>query len=217
MLQPNSDEDEKKILEILDGWLKRTGFVIKPKYIYNLFQRDVNNYIYQDEHGDIETKGEAVKNYDFSDKSYAAGTIFNCKEPAIIAKGIVNALVYDKSPEETVEELKDDFRLFQYACKKNTYDYLTYDLTDKNGQQTSVEIGPICRAFAWNSTNFVGMINKHKKNPIKDKVAKVASLPNSVFVYNGDLFTEEAKDHLAKNIDYNYYVERIYERIGEFI
>jgi hypothetical protein len=51
MLLPNSDEDEKKILEILDNWLKRTNFVIKPKYIYNLFQRDVNNYIYQDEHG----------------------------------------------------------------------------------------------------------------------------------------------------------------------
>lgn len=217
MIYPNSDEDEKKILEILDAWLKRTGFVIKPKYIYNLFQRDVNNYMYQDEHGNIEVKGEALKNYDFSDKAYSAGTIFDCKEPPIIAKGIVNALMFDKLPEETVEELKDDFKLFQYACKKNTFDYLTYDLIDKYGNQTSVSAGGICRAFAWNDKDFIGMVNKHKKTTTKDKIAKVASLPPSVFLYNKDLFTEDAKKYLEKNIDYNYYIERIYERIGEFI
>ena len=217
MLLPNSEEDEKKILEILDNWLKRTNFVIKPKYIYNLFQRDVNNYIYQDEHGDVEVKGEALKNYDFSDKAYSAGTIFNCKEPAIIAKGIVNALIYDKTPEETVEELKDDFRLFQYACKKGTFNYLTYDLINSDGSTSSMNVGPICRAFAWNNKKCIGMVNKHKKGVAKDKVAKVASLPNSVFIYNRDLFTDEAKDFLEKNIDYDYYVERIYERIGEFI
>lgn len=218
MINPNSDEDEKKILEILDAWLKRTGFVIKPKYIYNLWQRDVNNYVYQDKDGNIETKGEALKNYDFSDKAYAAGQIFNAKEPSIIAKGIVDCLIKDISPEETVEKYKKDLRLFQYACKKGTYDYLTYDTTYFPSREiSSYKIQSPSRAFALKSNSSSGMVYKHGINKKSGKISqsKVSNLPNSVFIYNKDI--TNAYEELKDKIDYNYYVERIYERIGEFI
>lgn len=219
MIKPNDDNAEKEILQILDSWLKRTKFVIKPKYIYNLYQRDVNNYVYQDEHGNIECKGEALKNYQFDEKAYAAGTIFASKEPSIIAKGIVNALIYGKMPEETVEENKYDFRLFQYACKKKSFDSLTYDMKSLDGNESaSYEIpGGLCRCFAWNDKKYIGMVNKHKMKANKESIAKVSNLPDSVFIYNKNLFTEQAKDEIMKNINYDYYVYRIYERIGEFI
>lgn len=218
MLEPNSDEDEKTILDILEKWLARTGFVIKPKYIYNLYQRDVNNYMYQDKDGNVETKGEALKNYDFSDKSYASGDIFNAKEPSIIAKGIVDCLIYDISPEETVEKYKKDLRLFQYPCKKGTYQYLTYDTTYiPSMAESSYKIQSPSRAFAYKSTNEIGMVYKHGINAKsgKESKSKVSNLPDNVFIYNKDIIN--AYDELKDKIDYDYYIYRIYERIGEFI
>lgn len=217
MIHPNSDEDEKEILRILDDWLKRTKFVIKPKYIYNLYQRDVNNYIYQDEHGNIETKGE-IKNYEFSDASYASGDNFNSKEPSIIAKGLVEFLINESSPEETVEKYKTDLRLFQYACKKGGFKYLTYDTTYfPNMETSSYQIQSPSRVFALKSDNQSGMVYKHginKKSGVESK-AKVSNLPDSVFVYNKDILN--AYEELKDKIDYSYYIDKIYDKINKFI
>ena len=49
------------------------------------------------------------------------------------------------------------------------------------------------------------------------KRAKVSNLPDSVFVYNEEILSDEAKQKLEQKIDYQYYVERAYERIQEFI
>lgn len=218
MIKPNSDEAEKEILNILKSWLDRTKFVIKPKYIYDLVQRDVNNYVYRDEKGNLEVKGEALKNYNFDDKEYSAGTIFNCKEPSIIAKGVVDYLMYDISPEETVDKYKEDLRLFQYACKKGGYNYLTYDTVYYPSRETSsYEIQSPSRVFAYNSNTEAGMVYKHGINKKSGKIsqAKVSNLPDNVFIYNDSIIGkyEELKD----KIDWQYYVDRIYEKIENFI
>lgn len=218
MLSPNSDEDEKKILEELNKFLDRTKFVIKPKYIYDLYQRDVNNYMYRDEKGNIEVKGEALKNYQFDDETYSAGKIFNAKEPSIIAKGVVDYLMYDIPPEETVNKYKEDLRLFQYACKKGTYNKLTYDITYFPTKETSsYEIQSPSRVFAYKSNTESGMIYKHGINKKSGKIskAKVSNLPDNVFIYNNSIIGkyEELKD----KIDWQYYIDRIYEKIEKFI
>lgn len=218
MVWPNSEEDEKKILEILDVWLKRTGFVIKPKIIYDLFQRDVNNYIYRDKDGNIETKGEAVKNYEFNEKTYASGDNFNSKEPSIIAKGVVDMLMYNIPPEQTVDKYKEDLRLFQYACKKGGYDYLSYDVTYFPWYAgSSVKIQSPSRAFALKSNEQVGMVYKHGINAKtgKESQAKVSNLPDNVFIYNGDI--TNAYEELKEKINYDFYVKKIYEKIEKFI
>ena len=218
MLKPNSEEDEKEILRILDEWLKKTKFVIKPKYIFNMYQRDVNCYVYQDEKGKIVTKGEAVKNFDYSDEAYASGELFGAREASIIAKGIVNYLLFDKSPEETVEENKQDLRLFQYACKKGSRKYMTYDITYlPSNSSASYQIQSPSRVFASNSNTQVGKINLHginKKSGL-DSISKYPSLPDNIFVYNGRIIDkyEELKD----KIDWQYYVNRIYEKAEKFI
>ena len=216
MVEPFDWQNEEKIVEIVDEWQKRTGFVIKREYIYDLFQRDVNCYVYKDDKGEIVVKGEAVKNYDIGDKAYATCDFFNCKEPPIVAQGIVNSLLNNILPENFVEQNKENYILFQYGCRKNTYDYLTYDLVNKNTFSASSMIipGGICRVFASKDNENIGMINKHKFKNGKESIAKVASLPANVFIYNKDL-TENID--LKDKIDYQYYVERIYERLSEFI
>ncbi len=218
MIKPNSEENEKEILKILDEWLKRTDFVIKPKYIYDLYQRDVSNYVYRDEKGNLEVKGEALKNYQFDDDAYSSGDIFNAKEPSIIAKGIVDYLMYDIPPEETVEKYKEDLRLFQYACKKGTYNKLTYDVTYFPTKETSsYEIQSPSRVFAYKSNTESGMVYKHGINKKSGKIskAKVSNLPDNVFIYNSSIIGkyEELKD----KIDWQYYIDRIYEKIEKFI
>ena len=226
MVEPLDWNNEQKIIEIVEEWEKRTGFVIKKEHKYDLWQRDVNCYILRDDKGNLEYKGDIFKNYIIDEATYSSGNIFECKEPSIIAKGVVNYLMFDKTPEETVEEYKTDLSLFQYACKKKTYDYTSYDVfsIEKNEKnktnlilQSSERLQGIDRAFAWNKPGVIGMVYKHKtdKKSGKVKYDKVANLPNSVFIYNYDL--KDAYDKIADQIDYSYYSDRIYERIAELV
>lgn len=218
MVEPYDWNDEKKIIEIVEEWEKRTGFVIKKEYRYNLWQRDVNCYFCLDDKGNIEYKGEAVINYDIGKDSYAEGKIFKCKEPPIIARGIIDYLIYGFTPEETVEKFKTDFRYFQQSCRKESFDYLTYDTQDiKTGQIYSERLANICRVFAYKSNSEYGMVYKHKDSYGKHSKSKISNLPDNVFIYNYDIMSEQGKREVADKIDYQYYIDRIYERIGEFV
>ena len=217
IVEPKNWDDEEKVIKIVEEWEERTGFVIKKEHVYDLYQRDVNCYFCKDENGKVVYKGEAVKNYDTGRQSYANCNLFECKEPPIIAKGIVEFLLNGIYPEDFVENNKFDMSLFQYFCKKNTYDYTQYEITDENKQVTSTRLSGIDRAFAWNDKHFTGMVYKYKDRDGKIAKAKVSNLPPSVFLYDDDIRSEEVAKELSKKIDYDYYVYRIYERCTEFI
>lgn len=218
MLEINEDTDENKIKEIIDEWQNRTGFNLEFEYLYNLFQRDVNCYFCQDSDMKIINKGEALKNYYIDDNAFSKMAFFNCKEPPVVAQGIINCLMYDKSPEDFVEENKKNLRLFQYSCKKNTFDCLVYDeLNVRTGEKTQIVVDSPVRAFAYKSNVFAGMLYKHKRSKGKTSISKVSNLPDNVFVYNDEILSESAYETIKDEIDYQYYVNRIYERIGEFI
>ena len=223
MIEPLDWNNEQMIKDIVNKWEERTGFTIKKEYVYNLWQRDVNNYVCLDKDGVLEYKGEMFKNYDISEDGYKTGGIFDSKEPSIIAKGVIDFLIYGTTPEETVEKYKYDVRNFQYACKKNTYDYTMYEVENLNFffgnmETTKTRLQGIDRAFAYNSKDEIGMIYKYKTSPNgKVSKAKVSNLPPNVFVYNGDIREEKTIKELSKKINYEYYVNRIYERLNEII
>ena len=109
-------------------------FVIKKEEIHNIWQRDVNNYCFDDD-GKAETKGEAVNAYNKINNPIAS-QLWNSKEPPIIAKGIVDYLLYGITPEETVEKYKNQLTLYQYACKTMSFDYCMYETIDSGGKET---------------------------------------------------------------------------------
>lgn len=218
MIEPFDWANEQKVWSIVEEWEKRTGFVIKKEYRYNLYQRDVNNYVCQDAEGNIEAKGEALVNWNIGKNAYADGKFFKSKEPPIIAKGIIDYLIYGITPEETVEKLSNDFRYFQQSCRKESFDYLTYDTQDiRTGEIHSERLTNICRVFAYKSSSELGMVYKHKDAHGKHSKSKISNLPDNVFIYNYDITTEQGKREVADKIDYQYYIDRIYERIGEFV
>lgn len=218
MMVPHDWNDEPKIQAILTEWQTRTKFQLKIEHLTNYYGRDVNNYCVIEEDGTITYKGEALKNYKSDEEAYASGALFNCKEPPIIAMGMINFMLYGIMPEDTVEKNKNNFIYYQYACKKNTFDYLTYDTTDiKTGLDKSIKVPPLCRVFALKSDNIIGMINKHKfdKNKGCMKQSKVSNLPDSVFIYNGAL--ANITTDILNQIDYEYYINRIYEKLSKFL
>ena len=90
--------------------------------------------------------------------------------------------------------------MFQWICKLQSYDYLTFE--DKYGIK---KLQKVNRCFAGKES---GMIYKNKK----DKHDKYSNLSDKVFVWNDSL------DNLNyKQIDYIYYAKRAYERINDFI
>ena len=218
MFEPFDWNDEEKIRNIIQEWVERNGFAVKTGIITDYHGRDVNCYVMREPDGELCFKGEAVKNYDISDKAFAEGAFFNCKEPPIIAKGIVAAFMDGILPEQFVEQNKNDMKLYQYTCKKNTFDYLAYKMTTINtGSIAEYQIQSPSRCFAKKDISSVGTIIKHRTKNGKHTCAKVQNLPDNVFIWNDEILSEDAVNKIAPQIDYKYYVNRIYERINEFL
>lgn len=190
--------DEKEVLAIVEEWCTRTGFTIKPKKIYDIYQRDVNNYMYRDDKGKIHTKGEAVGYYECWENPLENNS-YNSKEPIIIHYCIVEYLMNGIKPEQTIVKYAKEFRMFQWICKLNSFDYLTFEA---NGERQVLQ--KVNRCFA---SKVPGMIYKNKAS----KHDRYSNLADRVFVFNNSLDKLNYKD-----IDYVYYAHRAYERINDF-
>lgn len=218
MFEPFDWKDEEKIRNIIQEWVDRNGFSVKTGIITDYHGRDVNCYVMHEPDGSVCFKGEATKNYDISDEAFAEGSFFNCKEPPIIAKGIVAAFLDGILPEQFVANNRDDMRLYQYTCKKNSYDYLMYKMTTlSDGSTAEYEIQSPSRCFVKKGVDTVGTVIKHRTVKGKHSFAKVQSLPQSVFVWNKEILSPEAVKEISKQLDYDYYVNRIYQRINEYL
>ena len=225
MVQLNTDgimfellnwNDEDKVKAIINRWTNRTGFEVKIDHLYNLWQRDVNTYCCKDKNGKIIVKGNDFKNYYYNLDAYSNFDLLNNVEPSIIAKGVVDYLINDITPEETVEANKKRLVLFQYICKKGSFDFLVYECADLvNMEHFNERIQDPSRAFASRANELVGTVKKCKDNKYgKSKTQKLPNLPDNVFIYNADL--TNAYDEIGEIVDYSYYVKRIKEKIKKF-
>lgn len=216
IVEPKNWDDEQKIISIVEEWETRTGFVIKKDHIYNIWQRDVNNYMYFADKEKTDLHYVGYTNYDISDKGYASGKLFGSKEAPIIAKGVIDTLMYGKTPEQIVEENKHDLRYFQYACRKVSAEYMTY-----NGEK----VQSVCRAFALRKDKGTGVLGKwtRVKKPTKSlkvgdlKYSKYPAIPENTFIYNNDIRTEEAISEINDKIDYEWYIDKIYDALAKFV
>ena len=173
-------------------------------------------YTYEKD-GHIEVKGEALKPYGAMD-NLIASQAWTFKESPIISFGIVNYLQFGKSPEETIEEYKKNLIMFQFPCKKLSFDYLELEEIDKDtGNIKTTRLQNMNRVFPAKKELERGIVYKHKERDGKHTKSKIAGLPENMFVYNGDIRGEETVKELDKRIDFDYYVNRIYERILEFV
>lgn len=209
IVEPNDWNKRDEVIKIVEEWEKRTGYVIKKVPIHNIWQRDVNCYLYNTEDGKLHIVGENAV-YEHWKDPFDRGT-WQIKEPPILAYCVVDFLTKGILPETTVETYKNEYRMFQYLCKKGSFDYLEYIGRNEQGEVIEKKkLQNVNRAFAYNSMTEQAMLYKCKNNGSK---SKVTSLPPNVFVYNNNI----NKATLIDKIDYDYYVKRGYEKIETFL
>lgn len=207
---------KEELKAIIDEWQARTGFVLKLETIYDIHQRDVNCYMYKDDKGSVHVLGEALKYYEAWENPLWEN-VYQAKEPVIFNYCIVDYFMNHKLPEQVIEEHKRSLRMFQYVCKKVSYDWVEYEYVNKRtGHVETTRLQAVNRAFAMKNDDFTGMLYKYKTAG-KTTKAKIPSLPDSVFVYNDEILSDKAIDEILPEIDFDYYIRRAYERISEFI
>lgn len=206
---------EEDLVAIINEWQHRTGFVLKLQKLTDIHQRDVNCYMYKTEDGTVHALGEALKHYGAWENPLYED-VYKSKEPVIEEEILVEYFMNHRSPEDVVNQHKKQLRMFQYVCKKMTFDYLEYQKDFKDGHVEKEKLQSVNRAFALKSDEFSGMVYKCRASG-KVTRAKVSNLPDNVLVYDHEILSDEAFNKLEPQIDWQYYANRGYERIREFI
>lgn len=207
---PNKGISDDKIIEIIKEWQDRTGFTLTIDHIEDVYQRDVNAYMYRKD-GKIITIGGDMKDWEkmniFSNQPY----------PRIIGRAIVEFLMNDKFPEETIYKFRNNLEMFQLIGRKGTFKWIDLEVIDNKTNKLILKekVQNINRAFACNSTETTSQL--YKINPDgKQKRVKMPIFPNNIFVYNDEILSQKTIDKLIPKIDYNWYIETAYSKIAEF-
>ncbi len=219
MVKPLPGVSDNDVLAIVKEWCDRTGFVIKPKRIAELYQRDVNNYCYRLANGGTDTKGDAFIGSWAIDEP-VKNEFYTAKETAIVSKAVLAYLLDHVPVEETVEKYKNDLLYFQYLCKKKSYDYNNFVVYDKKLKQVveEYEVDGLNRAFAAKPDgDKISYIMKYKQAGNTLRKSRIPNMPESYFIYNDEILSDEAKAKLIPQIDYQFYIDHAYERITEFL
>lgn len=215
IVEPFDWSKKDEIVKIVEEWEARTGYVIKKEEITDIWQRDVNCYVYR-KNGEIEVVGEAVKDYGRWDHNMFWKSSFDSKEPAIFAECIVNFLMNGVKPEDTIEKFKTNLIPFQYVVKKKSFDYTEIQTNFADGSVEIEKLQGVNRAFPSVLRDRKSTIYKCRSSG-KVTRAKVANVPENVFVYDGDIRIPETIEKLNGMIDWDYYTRRAYEKIDTFL
>ncbi len=198
------------IIEVVNEWQTRTGFTLRINEFEDLYQRDVNCYLYRKD-GKIYTVGGDMKDYN------TVNLFSNRPEPRVIGWSIVNYFMNGMSPEETIEQFKNEPTMFQYISRLGVYEWFEVEVTDLKTNDKRIEyVQKVNRVFASND-KFTNRELFKCRSTGKTRRARMQSYPDNIFIYNDEVLSDEAAVLLSHKIDYNYYIKRSYEKIAEFI
>ena len=182
---PDTDSAFNQLDDICYEWETRTGMGLGFDYIDEIWQKDVNNYIFRDADGKLERKGGYVKELNDLDNNLP-----------IVNKAIVDFLTAG-IPIETTINTCNDLKQFQMICKaSHKYKGLVYQ--DRLLSERCV------RVFA-SKYNDGGLYKLHQN---KNKPDKFPSTPTNCFIVNDDV-TGKA---VPSKLDRQFYINLAKER-----
>jgi len=198
LIQSNTDglivklhslDDYEKVDDICYEWEQLTGVSLGfDPIITEIYQKDVNNYLFINEDGEVERKGAYVK--ELNELDY---------DLPIINKCLVDYMTKGIAPEVTINNC-DELIMFQKIVRlSGKYDYVEHNKVKYNFKSY--------RVFA-STDRRDGLIYKCKTN----KRDKFANTPERAFIDNGDITgaTVPAK------LDKSYYIEMAKDRLVQF-
>lgn len=161
--------------------------------ITRIYQKDVNNYLFINEFGEVESKGAYVK---------ALSPLDN--DLPIVNKALKEYMINGTPVETTINSCEELIQFQKIVKLSGKYDYVKH-----NGQ---VYRNKCYRVFA-SASDQDGLIYKCKNTGKGlDKFDKFANTPERCFLVNGDITGKP----VPANLDRQWYINLAHERLRQF-
>lgn len=200
-LETLTPDAEDLIDSVCGGWEKDWRFILEKTVADNLYEKDVNNYVFRDSGGGIKVKGAYVTK--FSDNN-EQDTL------AILAQAVVNYFLEGKDIRETICNPDNPATDYQQIKKLGGM----YDTPTWKKESGDEIVQKVNRIFP-STDKSLGGLYKHKKSKDVGVLDKVEGTPEHVLIYNHDI--RGMKIGELKNIDYEWYVAEAQKRINDFL
>lgn len=199
LIQSNTDglivklwnlDDYEKVDDICYKWETLTGVKLAfDPIITKIYQKDVNNYLFVDEFGEVEAKGAYVKNLSSLDNDLP-----------VVNKALREYMINGTPVEETINGTEDLIEFQKIFKLGGSYDYLVCG--DKKLYNKCYR----CFATKDGETLF-----KYKSTP-QPRYDKVANTSISSVIINGDITDQSVPEWL----DRQWYIEMAKDRLRQF-
>jgi DNA polymerase len=189
---PDTDEAFDKIDDICWEWEQRTHMGLSLDVISEIYQKDVNNYLWIDENGKLERKGDYVK--ELNDLDY---------DLPIINKALVDYMAYKIPVEDTIYKC-NNLKEFQKIVKVSS----KYEYAMHNGKQLNEKVS---RVFATTDSND-GAIYKMKYKDDVLSPEKFANTAEHCFIENCNVNNMP----VPVKLDYKWYIDLAKRRLQQY-
>ena len=187
---PDTDEAFNDVDDICYEWEQRTRMGLGFDAVKAIWQKDVNNYIFQFDNGKLEKKGAYVKDL---------GPLDN--DLPIVNKALVDCMVNGIPIEETILSC-DELKQFQMVKKiSGKYSGLYHGKALLNEK--------CVRVFASKDENKPGLFKLHATT---NRFAKVENSPEHCFLFNDNVNGLKC----PRELDKQWYINKAKERLEGF-
>ena len=187
---PDTDEVFYQTDDICYEWEQRTGMGLGFDVITEIFQKDVNNYVFRFENGKIERKGAYVQEY---------SPLKN--DLTIVNTALVEYMMNGVPVEETINNC-DDLNLFQKVVKVSSK-YMCAWHNNKRLQDKTFRI----YASKLRHDGFIG-----KQKTEGSTIEKFANTPDHCFIFNESVRGVKVPDKLDKQ----WYIDLAKKRLKDY-
>mgnify|MGYP002796389260 CR=1 FL=1 len=195
-----SDDAEEIIDKVCHEWEKDWKFSLEKTVADNLYEKDVNNYVFKDSGGKIKVKGAYVTKYDDNEQDTLA----------ILAKAVVDYFLDGVDIRTTICNPENPATDYQMIKKLGGM----YDTPTWKREYGDMEVQKVNRIFPSIDPKNGGLY-KHKKSKEVGVLDKVEGTPEHVLIYNEDIRGKKIGEF--DNIDYEWYIAEAQKRINDFL
>ena len=195
---PDTDEAFNEVDDVCYEWEQRTKMTLGFDYIREIWQKDVNNYVFIDVDGNVERKGAYVKcNSDLDN------------DLPVINTALVEFFVNKTPVQDSIMNCKELIQFQKVYKLTSKYLYCTH-----NGKRLD---GKVFRVFASNKNND-GVLYKVKRKVDKNGVQYLSSekfinCPINCFIRNDDIVGVSTDD---VSINKEWYIELAEKRLKDY-
>lgn len=194
---PDTDYHFNLVDDVCYEWEQRTKMGLSFDYVKEIWQGDVNNYIFMDDNGNLERKGSYFKDSAKLDN-----------DMPILNTALINYLVYNIPVEQTINEC-DELIQFQKIVRISSK-YKVGGIGYEDGEIKYLS-DKTFRVFASNDKED-GYIGKMKDYGAT--LEKFANTPDRMFILNGDINGVKTNDRLDKQWYIDLAKKRIVDKFG---